>query len=349
MSSIRQQTELSIQNKLFGSLRNRIQLIFFMLTLCVGFQFYLYLLQAGGNGPITIPRPEGVEAFLPIGALMGWKYYLTTGIWDTVHPASMVLILFAVLISFIFRKVFCSWFCPVGTLSEWTWKMGEKISGRTYGLPKWIDLPLRSVKYLLLAFFVYVILIMSPHEIGAFLGSPYYKIADVKMLHFFTKMSLLTAMILSGLAVLSLVIRNFWCRYGCPYGAFLGIFSILSPTRIQRNQNTCTNCGKCYRACPFHLRVDKKLQVASPVCSGCMDCVNECPIPQTLSLRIIGTQKVISTVKVGVWGIIFWCALVYLATVTGHWKSQLSESEFRMWLIRMDSPAIEHPSTRFKP
>jgi polyferredoxin len=334
---------------LFGSLRNRIQLIIFVLTLCIGFQFYLFVLQASGKGTITIPRPEGVEAFLPIGALMGWKYYFSTGIWDTIHPTSMVILLFAVLVSFIFRKVFCSWFCPVGTLSEWTWKIGEKVLGQTYRLPKWVDFPLRNLKYLLLAFFVYVVSIMNPAEIGAFLESPYYKIADVKMLHFFTKMSLLTAMILLGLIVLSVFVRNFWCRYVCPYGALLGIFAIISPTRIQRNPDTCTNCGKCHRVCPFHLPVDKKLQIMTPVCSGCMDCVNECSSPDTLGLGIVGTKKTLSTIKVGFWVIVFWAALVYLATVTGHWKSQLSESEFRMWLNQVDSPEIGHPSTRIKP
>lgn len=334
---------------MFGSFRNRIQLVIFVLTLCIGFQFYLFVIQAGGMGTITIPRPESVEAFLPIGALMGWKYYLTTGMWDTIHPASMVILLFAVLVSFIFRKAFCSWFCPVGTLSEWTWKIGEKVFGQTYRLPRWIDFSLRSLKYLLLAFFVYIISIMNPAEIRAFFESPYYKIADVKMLHFFTKMSLLTAMILLGLTVMSVFVRNFWCRYACPYGALLGIFAIFSPVRIQRNPDTCTNCGKCQRVCPFHLPVDKKPRIVSPVCSGCMDCVNECPAPDTLSLGITGNRKKLSTTKVGFGIIVFWCALVYLATVTGHFQSQLSESEFRMWLIRVDSPEIGHPSTRFKP
>ena len=37
------------------------------------------------------------------------------------------------------------------------------------------------------------------------------------------------------LVVLSVVTKNFWCRYLCPYGALMGLLSMLSPTRIVRD------------------------------------------------------------------------------------------------------------------
>ena len=77
----------------FSSLRNRFQLVLFLMTLVIGLQFYFFVEQAGNGGPITIQRPAGVEGFLPIGALLGWKQLLTTGIWDPVHPAAMVILL----------------------------------------------------------------------------------------------------------------------------------------------------------------------------------------------------------------------------------------------------------------
>jgi hypothetical protein len=55
-------------------LRNWIQLAVLVLTLGLGLQFYLFVRQAAGGGTITIARPAGVEGFLPIGALMGWKH-----------------------------------------------------------------------------------------------------------------------------------------------------------------------------------------------------------------------------------------------------------------------------------
>ncbi len=68
----------------------------------------------GGHGA----APAGVEGFPPIGALMGWTRFLATSTWDGVHPAGMVILGFAGLISLLGRKSFCGWFCPVGTLSE---------------------------------------------------------------------------------------------------------------------------------------------------------------------------------------------------------------------------------------
>jgi hypothetical protein len=52
-------------------------------------------------------------------------------------------------------------------------------------LPKWLDIPLRGLKYLLLGFFVFVIGAMSAEAIHGFVPSPYGLIADVKILSFF--------------------------------------------------------------------------------------------------------------------------------------------------------------------
>lgn len=329
--------------------RKWVQFVIFILTVAAGIQFFIYVSQAASEQTITVPRPESVEAFLPIGALMGWKHFFTTGQWDIIHPAAMVFLGFAVFISFLFRKAFCSWFCPVGTLSEWVWKIGEMKLGKNYQIPKWMDLPLRSLKYLLLSFFVYIIFKMDAASIGAFLESPYYKTADVRMLHFFTQMSLLTVVVLICLTLLSFFIRNFWCRYACPYGALLGIVALFSPARIKRNPDTCTNCKKCHKACPYHLPVNLKTRIVNPDCSGCLDCICVCPIPDTLKLEIAGTKKKMSRVQVGVWVVIVFWGMMYAATITGHWKSGLSENEFRMWLKMTDKTMIQHPSVQIKP
>ena len=130
--------------------RTYVQSAIFLLTLAIGFQFYVHVFQASTGGPISVSRPPGVEGLLPIGALMAWKAFLTTGIWDPVHPAAMVILGFAALISFLFRKSFCGWFCPIGTLSEWLFKAGAGVFGKNYQIPHWFDHLLRSLKYLIL-------------------------------------------------------------------------------------------------------------------------------------------------------------------------------------------------------
>ena len=108
-------------------IRNYIQIGVLAVTLGIGIQFYIHVHQAANSLTITVPRPPGVEGFLPIGALLGWKQFLSNGHWDKNHPAGMVILGFAAMVSIAGRKSFCSWFCPLGTLSELLWKLGQRL------------------------------------------------------------------------------------------------------------------------------------------------------------------------------------------------------------------------------
>ena len=57
-------------------LRWSVQIAFFIVVLVIGWQFYTFVkyCEAGGKG-FYMPRPPGVESFLPISALMGTKYF----------------------------------------------------------------------------------------------------------------------------------------------------------------------------------------------------------------------------------------------------------------------------------
>jgi len=325
-------------------LRNYVQLGVFLVTVGIGIHFFIYVHQAAGAGAITVSRPAGVEGFLPIGALLGWKLFALTGIWDPIHPAAMVILGFAALISLGLRKSFCGWFCPIGTLSEWMWKAGRIVFGGNFQLPPWLDFPLRTLKYLFLAFFVWTIFSMSRLAILAFLQGPYYKMSDVKMLFFFTHMSAVTAVSLIALALVSLAVRNFWCRYLCPYGALMGLFSLFSPTRVQRNPTTCIDCKRCSEVCPYRLPVERKLRVISPECNGCMDCTVVCPAKNTLELRTLGvSKKGWSATRLGAVIIVLYLGLVYAASITGHWESSMSEKEFRARLQDIHAARYTHP------
>ena len=340
-------TVKSVVRKL--NIRNWIQLGMFALTTGIGLQFYLFVRQASMGGPVTISRPGGVEGFLPIGALIGWKRFVVTGEWDAVHPAAMVILGFALLVSLLFHKSFCSWICPVGALSEGMWKLGGKITGKNVRIHPFIDYPLRSIKYLLLLFFVYVACSMGADEISAFIQSPYYKMADVKMLHFFTRMSLTTAVVLGVLTVGSLIFRNFWCRYFCPYGALMGIAAVFSPWRIHRHEQVCINCEKCTQACPSHLPVSRKNRINSPECTGCMDCISVCPKKDALEFKRMGGKNAgLTTGAMGTTIILIFIGVVYAAQITGHWQSMISPHEFSMRLRMIDSPELVHPAVNLK-
>ena len=165
---------------------------------------------------------------------MSFYLFITTGEIHSAHPAGFFIFLSIVLMSLTFGKSFCSWFCPIGFISELVGDFGEKIFKKRLKLPKWLDYPLRSLKYILLGFLAYsVIFLMSNLALKAFLDSPYNQVSDVKMYYFFANISQTALIVIGALFVLSIVIRNFWCRFLCPYGALLGIFSLLSPNKIQ--------------------------------------------------------------------------------------------------------------------
>ena len=216
-------------------LRRAFQLAFLALNLWIGTQFVLFVhyYESGGRG-MRVSRPAGVEGWLPIASLMNLKVLLATGHVPRVHPAGMFLLIAFLAISWLLRKSFCAWLCPVGTVSEWLWQLGKRTFHRNWRLPRWLDIPLRSLKYILLGLFLYAVGSMSVPAIQAFLEGPYGLVSDVKMLNFFRFMSVAGAIVLALLVVLSVFVQNFWCRYLCPYGALMGLAALASPLHIRR-------------------------------------------------------------------------------------------------------------------
>jgi len=167
-----------------------VQSLFILLNvfLCVQFYFFVRYFESDASGS-HVSRPAGVDGWLPIAGLMNTRYFFATGHIPAIHPAAMILFLIFVVMSLVLKRAFCSWLCPVGTLSEYLWKAGRKLLGRNIVLPRWLDIPLRGIKYLLMAFFVFIIGGMSAASLEDFMVQPYGILADVKMLHFFLHMS----------------------------------------------------------------------------------------------------------------------------------------------------------------
>jgi polyferredoxin len=313
-------------------LRFAVQLFFVALNLWIGVQFYLWVRWAESGGrALEVSRPAGVEGWLPIEGLMQSKYFLFTGQVPHVHAAGFFLFVSFLIISFAFRKSFCSWLCPVGTVSEYLWKFGRYTFRRNFQLPRWADIALRSLKYILLSFFAYAVASMSVGAIAQFLGSSYALVVDVRMLNFFRYPGGTTAFVVLGLVIASIFVQNFWCRYLCPYGAFLGLASLFSPARITRNLGTCIDCAKCAKACPSTLPVDKLVQIRSAECTGCLECVAVCPANNTLAVSLpvgLQTRRAIPawTMAAGI-AIVFF-GLVGYAKITGQWNTELPQQVY---------------------
>ena len=321
--------------------RRTVQAAFLLLNLWIGVRFYFFVryYETGGQSA-WVPRPAGVEGWLPIAGLMNLKYFVLTGLMPEVHPAAMILLAAFLLIAFLARKAFCSWLCPVGTVSEWLWQGGREIFGRNFDAPRWLDIPLRGLKYLLFGFFAYAVAGMSADELKSFIESPYGLIADVKMLGFFRHMGTTAAVVVGLLVVGSVFVKNLWCRYLCPYGALLGLVSLASPTRIRRDADACIDCATCARACPWLLPVDRLVTVKSAECTGCLECVTVCPVQGALRLsvgrsRAIPTWAVVATIAVIFFG------LVGYAQLGGHWNSPVPSEAYQQLIPAAGS--LAHP------
>ena len=325
-------------------IRLAIQLSFALITIRVGLQFYFWVryYETAGRS-MRVDRPDGVEAWLPIAALMNLKAFVMTGTVPDAHAAGMFMLIAFLTISLVARKAFCSWICPIGTLSEWLWQVGESTLGRTFMLPRWLDIALRSLKYILLVLFLYVVVSMTVSEIRAFLAGPYGQIADVKMLDFFRRMGQTTAIVLAVLVTLSLVVKNVWCRYLCPYGALMGLAALVSPTMIVRDPRTCIDCAKCAKACPAGLPVDQLIAVRSAECSACMSCVAVCPAVGALDLKSgIGRRSVVVTPwALAAAVILIFLGIVGLAQLTGHWHTTLADNVYFDLIPRASE--LSHP------
>lgn len=402
----------------FNSLRLRwsVQIAFFVVVLVIGWQFYTFVkyCESGGN-TFYLPRPPGVESFLPISALMGTKYFFGTGKINPIHPAGFVIFGTLLLTALFFRRGFCGWICPIGTLSEWEWRLGDwflkKLPQRvsslmrniptrfTAGLsliftpvivllilevitmdsfkspvfmyltPAYIlamvlpfvvpgrfwsdkinDIIARAWKFSILAFFIQVIIIKMPIVQLEVLynRAPFIRVADVKMLKFFTNMSGLALVVVLTILVISLVNKNFWCRFFCPYGALLGIIAYASPMRIARDTGKCIDCGKCTKACAMHILVEKKKHVLTHECVACYDCVNACPVNGALDMKPVGDHKRIHYGLYAIMLVGLYVAITNTARAAGHWYTKISDAEYILRISELNHPKYLHKAGHFE-
>ena len=310
------------------AVRAAVQWAFLGLCAWIGVEFALFLRWgASGGRSGFVPHPAGAEGFLPISALLSLKHWVVTGRIHGIHPAGLFIFIAVLGIGLLLSKAFCSWMCPVGTLSEWLWKLGRKAFGRYVQVPRFLDVPLRAVKYLCLGFFVWAVWRMDGPVLEAFLDSPFNALADVRMYLFFAHISGLALGVILVLAGLSLVVQNVWCRYLCPYGALLGLLSLASPLRIARSKDSCIDCGLCTKACPSRIQVHLAGRVGGDECTACYRCVAVCPVKDTLKMRAPGGKAVPGWVF-GLLAAGLFVAVTGMAMLTGHWRTSLDRNDY---------------------
>lgn len=168
-----------------------------------------------------------------IGAIQNVSLALVDSTY--VLPVSVLLFfILPLLFAFLFGRVFCAGVCPFGALQE-------LVNLKNYRLPQSLTLVLGVLPWLYLIYAVLYAVTRSSFIICRF--DPFIGIfrlgGDLGLIIFGAL--LLVAAIFTG--------RPF-CRFLCPYGALLSLFSRVSIWKIKLTQKSCINCELCHNACP---------------------------------------------------------------------------------------------------
>lgn len=221
-----------------------------------------------------------------------------------------VLAVFTLILSFLLGRVWCGWFCPMGTILEWlpirSWKKNEP------SVPEWF----RGIKYVLLMVILFsaiftnlTLLFLDPLTIGyrtlttaiwpgldkivtfielQLINVPFLSTAVgnfdtlVRPAIFpshpaFYRYGLLYFGFFISLVGLNIFAPRFWCRYLCPLGGLLGLLGKVSLVSCEITSN-CSTCGNCVPTCPTGAIKDQDRVFCDPgECTMCMVCAENCP------------------------------------------------------------------------
>ena len=159
------------------------------------------------------------EAYCPFGGLQALGSFFTMDSLSCAMTSTQIMMGVALFIGIVlFSRLFCGYICPLGTISEWIGKLGDRLKVRIT-LKGFADYALRFLKYALL--FITFYFTLKSSELFCKKFDPYYAAVS----GFNSDVVLLWALIAIGALVIgSLFFRLFWCRYLCPLGALSAIF-----------------------------------------------------------------------------------------------------------------------------
>jgi NosR/NirI family nitrous oxide reductase transcriptional regulator len=164
---------------------------------------------------------------------------VSLALFNTGYSIPLTALLFFIiplLFALAYGRVFCAGVCPLGAIQELT-------GIRPVKLNKNVEVILASVPFIYLATAVlfastnsqFLICRYDPF-IGIFrLDAPYTMIVFGSLL------------LLSGM-----FLNRPYCRYLCPYGVLLNIFSRFAGKHLTITPAECTNCRLCEEACPYN-------------------------------------------------------------------------------------------------
>lgn len=150
-------------------------------------------------------------------------------------PVSVLLFfILPIVFAFLFGRVFCAGVCPFGA-------MQELVNVKSIKLSRALTTVLGMIPWIYLVFAILYAVTRSNFIICRF--DPFIGIfrlgGDIGMITFGTL-----------LLATSIFIGRPFCRFICPYGALLSLFSRVSIWKTEITLQPCINCDLCHNACP---------------------------------------------------------------------------------------------------
>lgn len=269
---------------------------------------------------VNFGRPQLTAGLSPLSGLCDLFVWARTGQIDPFMPASMVIVILGIVLSLLFKRAFCSWMCPVGTILDALDWAGRKLYGGVPVGPKGnralrVPMVVLGVAVLAIVAFVLPVDVLQSAQMA-----PYWAVSDMAIILLFIKPGLPLIIVAAVVLGVSLLLgRNFWCHSLCPLGGIYGIVSAASPITVKRDANACIACGACTKRCPAHIEVDTSTaSIRTTACTGCMECVGVCPEPKALEPTLGGTRQLpVWVVPAGVF--VVWMIVFAVALFTGTW------------------------------
>lgn len=212
------------------------------------------------------------ESWCPLGGVEALGTYLREGNLPCSLAVSNFYVLGAILLAVVLlRRAACAYLCPIGAISEWTSAAAGWLGLRARRVSGMLDRALSAGKYLILA-----AILAATWQAGelVFRGyCPWYALLG----RHGEDITFWAYVVLGVIVLMSAVVTMPFCRWFCPLAAVFNPFSQFGLTRIRRDRENCSACGRCTASCPMAIPVAKLDQVTAARCLACMNCIDACP------------------------------------------------------------------------
>jgi len=203
---------------------------------------------------------------------------LFSGLARGILNAGFIFWILVFISALLLGRAFCGWFCWFGGYQELVaWGIGKF----QIKIPRRVLLYLGVIPFVALGLKVYGAL-LSKWLTQGFPSAFTFRLADMEPWGGQqTGISILITLVVYGPVLIYIFGRRAWCRYLCPIGALLKIFSSVSLGKVRLVNDECSGCGKCNRSCDMQVDVMGELkdygEVRSLDCIRCLKCTDACP------------------------------------------------------------------------